>query len=180
MSIAPGTYSLGPQNGRLLIHTARSGAAAKAGHDLVIEVTSWTGALKLDPASGAGEASLTADSTSLRVREGHGGIQALDAGNKDNIRQTIDEEVLRGSAIEFRSTHVESPDGAGELRVSGELELAGATHPISFELTARDGRLSGGASVKQSDWGMKPYTTLFGALRVADEVRVTIDATLEA
>ena len=32
--------------------------------------------------------------------------------------------------------------------------------------------------VKQTEWGMKPYTALFGTLKVADEVRVEIDAGL--
>ena len=49
-------------------------------------------------------------------------------------------------------------------------------HPITVELTAaEDGRLTGTATVKQSDWGMKPYSALFGALKVADEVEVAID-----
>ena len=39
-----------------------------------------------------------------------------------------------------------------------------------------DGMLRGTAVVKQSDWGMKPYSALFGALKVADEVEVAIDA----
>jgi polyisoprenoid-binding protein YceI len=65
--------------------------------------------------------------------------------------------------------------------VTGELELAGASHPIAFDLQlANDGRLTGRASVKQSDWGMKPYSVLFGTLKVADEVQVTIDAQLPA
>jgi hypothetical protein len=34
------------------------------------------------------------------------------------------------------------------------------------------------ARVKQSEWGIKPYTALFGALKVADEVEVTIDGQL--
>ena len=41
MSIEPGTYTLGPENGTLSVHTGRSGAAAKAGHDLLIEVDAW-------------------------------------------------------------------------------------------------------------------------------------------
>ena len=47
-------------------------------------------------------------------------------------------------------------------------------------LTAADGRLTGTATVKQTDWGMKPYTALFGTLKVADEVEVAIDAGLPA
>jgi hypothetical protein len=32
--------------------------------------------------------------------------------------------------------------------------------------------------VKQSAWGMKPYTTLFGTLKVADDVEVSLDGKL--
>ena len=38
--------------------------------------------------------------------------------------------------------------------------------------------MTGAAVVKQTEWGMKPYTALFGTLKVADEVRVEIDAGL--
>jgi hypothetical protein len=53
----------------------------------------------------------------------------------------------------------------------------GETRPIAFDLAVGD-RVTGVAIVKQTDWGMKPYTALFGALKVADEVRVEIDAAL--
>jgi hypothetical protein len=43
---------------------------------------------------------------------------------------------------------------------------------------AGDGSLTGTAVVKQSDWGMKPYSTLFGTLKVVDEVEVAIEALL--
>ena len=41
------------------------------------------------------------------MREGTGGMQALDDDDKKNIEKTIDDEVLEGSAIEFRSRRVE-------------------------------------------------------------------------
>ena len=41
-----------------------------------------------------------------------------------------------------------------------------------------DGTVSAVAVVKQTDFGMKPYSALFGALKVADEVKVTLAATL--
>jgi hypothetical protein len=34
--------------------------------------------------------------------------------------------------------------------------------------------------LKQSDWGIKPYSTLFGALKVVDEVEVALEASLPA
>jgi hypothetical protein len=162
----------GPENATLTVRTKRTGAASKAGHDLLIEVTSWSATLDpdADPAF-----TLTADSRSLRVLEGSGGMQALGDDDKAGIEKTIDEEVLAGTAIEFRSSAVElGTDGAG--RVDGELELAGRRRPITIELAAGpDGRLTGAATVRQSDWGMKPYSALFGTLKVADEVEVAIE-----
>ena len=157
----------GPDNATLIVRTKRTGAASKAGHDLLIEVGSWSATLDpdADPAL-----TLTADPRSLRVVEGTGGVQALDDEAKASIAQTIDEEVLAGAPIEFRSTSVD-----GE-RVEGELQLAGERHPIGFELAAaEDGRLAGTATVRQSDWGMKPYSALFGTLKVADEVEVAVE-----
>lgn len=159
--------TFGPENSTLTVKTKRTGAASKAGHDLLLEVTSWSATLDqdADPAL-----TLTADSGSLRVLEGSGGIQALGDDDKAGIEQTIEEEVLMGTPIEFRSTAV---DGR---RLEGELELAGQRHPISFELAGdEDGRLTGSATFKQSDWGMKPYSALFGTLKVADEVEVAFE-----
>jgi polyisoprenoid-binding protein YceI len=179
MSIMRGTYELGPQNAKLIVDTRRSGAAAKAGHDLTMEVTAWNGTLELGESPNDVSVRLHADGSSLRVLEGRGGMQSLDDGDKQNIEQTIDDDVLKSTAIDFRSSAVEADPDGSRLRVRGELEFAGQTNPIGFELAlGDDGHLAGTATVTQSDWGIKPYSALFGALKVADEVAVTIDATL--
>jgi polyisoprenoid-binding protein YceI len=178
MSIEPGTYGLGPESGSLSVRTGRRGAIAKAGHDLLIEVGAWGATVQLAADPGQSVLELTADSRSMRVVDGSGGMKALDEDDKSGIAQTIEEEVLKGTAIVFRSTSVTAP-GDGQLRVRGDLELAGGINPVEFDLrVADDGRLTGSALVKQSAWGMKPYTALFGTLKVADQVEVSIDAQL--
>jgi YceI-like protein len=164
----------GPDNARLTVSTKRTGAASKAGHDLRIEVGSWSATLDpdADPAL-----TLTADSRSLRVLEGTGGIQALDDDDRAGISQTIDEEVLKGTPIEFKSTRVESDRGGNTVEVEGELDLFGSTHPVTFKLNVGfNGKMAGSAHVKQSDWGLTPYTALFGTLKVDDDVEVEIRA----
>jgi polyisoprenoid-binding protein YceI len=89
--------------------------------------------------------------------------------------------VLKGGAIEFRSTAAVAGAEPGQLRVQGELELGGANRPVEFELLLTDaGHLTGEATITQSEWGIKPYSTLFGALKVADEVKVTVEGDLPA
>jgi hypothetical protein len=168
----PGTYTFGPGTGTLTVRTGRGGAAAKAGHDLLLEVTRWRGTLTVGAQPAA---ELEADARSLRVREATGGMTSLDDDDRAGIQQTIDDEVLKGAPIAFRSSRVE-PRG-GVLQVSGDLELAGVRRPIAFALdVGDDGRIAGAARVKQTDWRIKPFSALFGTLKVADVVEVAIDA----
>jgi len=160
-------HRLGPENATLTVHTRRGGAAAKAGHDLELRVTSWQA--ELDET----RAELTADATSLRVVKGTGGMQALGDEDKANIQQTIDDDVLRRQDIAFRSTRV---DGS---RVEGDLTLGGQTQPIAFELErGQDGHVRATATVTQTRWGMKPFSALFGTLKVLDDVEVVLDGRL--
>jgi hypothetical protein len=167
------SQEFGPDNATLTVRTSRTGAAAKAGHDLLIEVTSWSATFDM---AAEPQLALSADPRSLRVREGTGGMQSLDDDDRAGIEQTIDEEVLRGTPIEFRSTCVGEGADGGPVSVEGELELAGQRRPLSFELAAgEDGRLTATATVTQSEWGMKPYSALFGTLKVADDVEVEVE-----
>ena len=179
MTLEPGTYALGPGSGVLSIRTTRQGAAAKAGHDLQIEVGSWEAELTLGDAPEQAAMTLVADSRSLRVIDGTGGIKSLTGDDKENIQQTINDEVLRGCAIEFRSSEVRPGAAGAGLSVQGQLDLNGKQAPVTFDLAVGDdGRLTASTIVKQTGFGMKPYSALFGALKVADEVTIAIDAKL--
>jgi polyisoprenoid-binding protein YceI len=148
-----------------------------AGHNLLFHVTSWEAVLVVgdDPANAVIE--ISADGGSLRVEEGSGGVQALSDAQKTEIEQTVDNDVLKGELISFESKSVHA-DG-DSLRVEGDLTLHGTTRPLSFGVAMTgEGTLGATAVIKQSDWGMKPYSTLFGALKVADDVTVELDAAL--
>jgi polyisoprenoid-binding protein YceI len=179
MSLPSGEHHLGPDNAKLSVRTARVGAAAKAGHDLLIEVTSWSATLVLDDDPEKTSIELVADATSLRVIEGTGGLQALGDEDTANIQQTIDDEVLKREETRFRSTRVQAGGDGGRFRVEGELTIVGTTSPIAFELAIGDDRaLSATAVVTQTAWGMKPYSALFGALKVHDDVEVSVQGHL--
>jgi hypothetical protein len=145
----------------------------------VIEVTSWSATLDVADELARSSLELEADATSMKVREGTGGVMELGDADRREIEQNIDDEVLGRHPIEFRSNSVE---GDGErLRVRGDLTLAGRGQPVEFDLrVGPDGAIAGSARLKQSDWGIKPYTALFGALKVADEVEVEVEGRARA
>jgi polyisoprenoid-binding protein YceI len=71
--------------------------------------------------------------------------------------------------------------GPGRLSVRGDLTLGGVARPASFELVVgEDGTVAGTAELVQSDWGIKPYRGLMGALKVRDSLEVVFDGRLPA
>jgi polyisoprenoid-binding protein YceI len=177
VAVRVGSHSVGSDHGTLQVRTYREGVAQKVGHDLVIDVGQWEATAEFREDGTLSAVQLEADPRSLHVREGLHGLKPLTDKDRGDIRKTIDEKILRGRPIVFRSTSVELGDGA--LTVSGELELAGARRPASFDLTAEaGGRVHGTLPVTQSEWGIKPYRGMMGALKVRDSVEVALDVSL--
>jgi polyisoprenoid-binding protein YceI len=178
MALPAGTHSLGPDNASLQVRTYREGVAAKAGHDLIIEVTRWDATVAIAGESAGSTIELNADPHSLEIREGLRGVKPLTDKDRVEIRKNIDEKILRSHPIEFRSTGVRRADG-GRLTVDGDLTMAGSTRPVTAELSVDDGGgVSGTIPLTQSAWGIKPYRGLMGALKVRDEIEIVIAANL--
>ncbi|MGC9542515.1 YceI family protein [Streptomyces sp. UG1] len=179
MTLTDGTYRLGPSTGRLLIRTGRAGLGRRAGHDLTIEATRWSGEAIVavrDPDRSS--VSVTVETGSLEVREGAGGLKALTDTDRAEIKRTLADKALLHIAehptITFRSTGITGTPQSFEI--TGELTIKGQTHWVTVQGKGSDaGPLRGWATVTQSTWGIKPYTAFLGALRLADDVRVEFE-----
>jgi polyisoprenoid-binding protein YceI len=177
MSLGAGVHTVGPDNGTLQVRTYREGIGQAVGHDLVIDVGQWRATVQAAEDGTIASVELEADPRSLQVREGLRGVKPLTDKDRGEIRKNIDEKILRGQPIVFRSTGAES--SPGKLIVRGELSMAGTSRPASFELaTTGDRQVSGTLPVTQSEWGIKPYRGLMGALKVRDTVEIVIDVQL--
>ncbi|MET7329224.1 YceI family protein [Nonomuraea sp. NPDC005650] len=180
MSITAGSYTFGPDSGRIFIHTTRTGLGAKAGHDLTIEVTRWHGDATIDAASPAGSSvTVEVDAGSLEVRTGTGGVKPLTDSDREEIGRIIREKILhtdRHPTITFRSSRV---DGTAEsFHIEGDLTIAGTSRLVTVQGLVADDRVRGSAVIVQSRWGIRPYSALFGALKLSDEVEVRLDVGL--
>ena len=180
VGVADGSYRIGPQSGRLLVKTARTGLGAKAGHDLTIEVTRWRGNVIIHPASPASSSvTIQADVDSFEVREGTGGIKPLTDADRADIKNTLRGKILNTAAhpvITFVSSQVSG--AAASFRIDGDLTIAGVTQPVTVEGQLTAGRARGSAVIVQSRWGIRPYSAFLGALRLRDEVEVLFDIDL--
>jgi polyisoprenoid-binding protein YceI len=173
MALATGIHRFGPENASLQVRTYREGVAAKAGHDLVIDVTRWEATVEVADDLRRSSVELHADPRSLEVREGHGGVKPLTDKDRAEIHKTIDAKILGGHPIRFRSSDVRRLDDGG-LAVQGELAMAGSSRPLTVHLTVDGGSVTATIRLTQSDWGIKPFRGLMGALRLRDDVEVVI------
>ena len=85
--------------------------------------------------------------------------------------------------IEFSSTSVQ-PDKSGHWFVSGNLKLHGQSRPITVQVSEPGEEMgaagsrpkvrhySGTASLKQSDYGIKPVRIAGGTVKVKDEIKI--------
>lgn len=180
MSIADGSYPVGPHCGRLLVKTARTGLGSRAGHDLTIEVTQWRGHVVIDSADLANcSVTVEADVGSFEVRQGTGGIKPLTDGDRAEIKATLRNKILdagRHPTIGFSSTRVSG--SADAFRVDGDLTIVAVTRPATVAGQVTGGRVTGSAVVVQSQFGIKPYSAFLGALKLRDEVEVLFEIEL--
>ena len=181
MTAYTGNFRLGPDAGRVVIKTGRAGLAAKAGHDLTLEVTRWSARIEVpaEEIGGVTAAKVTAelDLGSLEVREGTGGVKPLTDGDRGQIKKQM-ESILGGATATFTSSRIIS-SGASGGAIEGTLTLNGKTQPVRLQVTEPgSGRYRGSATVVQSAFGIKPYTGFFGALKLRDEVGVELEVDL--
>lgn len=181
--IAPGNYTFGPNHGSLLLRVDREGVAKSMGHDLVIEAHDWSADIDLTDDLTTSSVTATIQVASLEVREGHGGAKSLSDKDKADIKKNINDKVLNSRkfpTITFASTTVK-PLSGNQTTVTGNLTICGQVRPADLELTvADDGSATGTMRVVQSQWGIKPFSALLGALKVKDEVVIEITTSAPA
>ena len=111
---------------------------------------------------------------------GTGGAKALSDKDRKDIKENIDKKVLKTDKfpdITFQSSRVESK-GADKATVHGDLTIMGTARPASMDITVSGSKATGTMTVRQSDWGIKPFSALMGALKLADQLTLAVEATV--
>jgi hypothetical protein len=192
-----GTYELGPGDGRVLVKTGREGLAARAGHDLTIEITGWSARVTVPDSADGGiaAATLTAelDLGSLAVRTGTGGAKPLSDRDRRDIEGQARKILGNAAQASFASAKIipspsgtessgtessgtESPGTATNGAVEGTLTLRGTSRPLRLQVVSpAPGQFRGSATVRQTDFGITPYSGFFGTLKLKNEITVEFE-----
>ncbi len=164
-------HDIDTQKSTLTSHVGKTGAFSGLGHEHEVRAPIHSG---------------TANTGSHPVGEIHVDARALRVIDKDDsekdraeIQKTmLGPEVLDSEhhqEIVFKSIAAE-PAGQGRWTLQGHLTLHGQTRPVTVHVTLRDGRYTGEAIVKQTDFGIRPPGN--AGVRAKDEVRIEFDLRL--
>ena len=116
----------------------------------------------------------------LIVREGTGGLKPLTDRDRREIGATARKLLStdRNPEAVFSTTGFE-PDAADGGIISGTFTLLGVERPLRLTASKTgEDRYRVTGSVVQSDYGIKPYSGFFGALKVRDAVEIEADIDL--
>jgi polyisoprenoid-binding protein YceI len=179
MAIHMGRHQFGPDNGRITLRTFRDGLVAQAGHDLTIDAARWSAELVVGADKSPERLTATIDMGALVVRTGTGGIKPLSDRDKREIavtaRKTLSAD--RYPVATFTATSFEHGGGGGTI--TGTLALAGQSRPVQLKVTqTTPGMYRATTTIRQTEYGIKPYSAFLGSLKVADAVEVEIDIDL--
>ena len=162
---------------RFEVKTGKAGLFGFAGHAHVVRARGFAGRVVYYPnAPSESRVEIVVPADSLDV------LTPSDTAEIRKVTQAMRTDVLHADAypvISFVSTAV-TPTVDG-FRVQGRLTLAGQTGDVSCDIRAELGtdtlRATGGFSVKQSDYGIRPYRGgPAGTVRVADRVTFSFEA----
>ena len=185
------TYQVDTDTSRIFV---KVGSATRLGHPHGVEARLKSGKLTL---GGDGElvfdmGSFTADTLESRKRAGLEGEKVSDSDAKkvtQNMRGADVLDVTRFPTATFQMTAVKALDGQaagapGMYQLEGSFTLHGTEKKIQLKAKLESAepqgqmKLAGSFTIKQSDYGVKPYSTFGGLVRVADELEINGDLLL--
>jgi len=181
------TYTIAPGESSFWVFVEKAGLLSGLAHDHEIGVKSFTGRVVV-PEAGAGGGSLELDvnAQSLVVLD-----KKPSEEDKKKIYSSMHNEVLESAKypkITFKSASVGDLKQAGgdsySFTLNGDLTLHGVTKriavPVTATITPQQLRATGKYTLRQTDFGIKPYSAAGGTVKVKNEVVVHFDIVAKA
>lgn len=180
------TYTIVAGESSFWVFVPKTGLLSGLAHDHEIGVKSFSGKVVV-PEAGAssGSLELNVDATSLTVMD-----KKPSEEDKKKIYNSMHSEVLESAKhpkITFKSVSISNLKQTGDgysLTLNGDLTLHGVTKrialPVSATITQQQLRATGKYTLRQTDFGIKPYSAAGGTIKVKDEIVVNFNIVAKA
>ncbi|HEY6306564.1 MAG TPA: YceI family protein [Candidatus Angelobacter sp.] len=152
----------------ITVHVHKAGLFSGFAHDHVIAAPIASG-------------TLDAKAMTIQITVAAKQMKVADPDVSDKDRAEIQSTMLgpkvldpdKYPEIRFQSSNVQK---AGDhYRVTGKLELHGASRELSFDVSGGPDHYQGKTKLKQTDFGMEPISLGGGTIKVKDELEIEID-----
>ena len=181
------TYTIAPAESSFWVFVAKAGLLSGFAHDHNIGVKTFGGKVTI-PQAGAAGGSLTLDveAKSLTVLDTKPSEE-----DRKKIAAAMHSEVLESEKhprIAFKSTGVKdlksTGDNAYTFTLEGDLTLHGVTKriaiPVALTVTPQMLRATGKYTLRQNEFGIKPYSAVGGTVKVKNDVIVNFNIVAKA
>jgi polyisoprenoid-binding protein YceI len=181
------TYNIVPTESSVWIFVGKAGLLSSLGHAHEVGVPSVTGQVVVpEGEASGGSLALNVDATSLTVLD-----KNVSAKDRTEIFKAMHNEVLESAQyqkITFISVTVSDMQQTGtghySFTLHGDLTLHGVTKriavPVTATVTPSQLRATGTYTLKQTDYGIKPYAVAGGTIKVQNDVVVNFNLVAQA
>jgi polyisoprenoid-binding protein YceI len=181
------SYRIDPAQSHVTIRVSRTGSLARLGHDHLVVGRQLQGWVAMPADGRKGQADLVLGLTELEVddaeaRRTAGMEGTLNPADVAGTRTNMLGPVLEAEQYPWVLVHAEPLLSAGALLLAVDIRLHGQQQrleiPVRLQQDAAGLSIRGGFSLRQSDFGITPYSVMGGALRVED--RIDLQFSLQA
>ena len=182
-------YAVDPAASKVRIYAFRAGAAARLGHNHVLSASRFEGYVSVPSGQAADAgfelrvplAGLTVDDADARRETGGSFTGERPAGDIEGTRKNMlgerGFEAERFPFVRLRSTSIEGDWPVLIAQVEVTLHGVTRTQPVMLlvERSASKLKVSGTLVLRQSDFGVSPFSALGGLLKVQDAVAIAFE-----
>jgi hypothetical protein len=167
ISLAGQDKAIDIKRSTITVHVGKAGLFSAGGHEHWVNAPISSGLMNdSDPP----HVEFRVDASRMEVKPD----PKVDAKAQAEIQRDMQEMTLESARypeIAFRSSRVER-QADGQWKVEGMLTLHGIKKPVAVTVRRTQDSYDGHASVKQTDFGIKPITVAGGLVKVKNEVEI--------
>ena len=171
-------YSIVDAQSQLTITLIQEGILRKVHPTHHVGVKSFSGRIQLPADENKASAELDAEAKSFVNID-----KSMSDFERSGFHKVLHEEVLASAkhpTIKFRSVSITNVQKSGDNRsftLNGDLTLRGVTKrvafPVKVTIHGNQLRATGEEHIKQTDFGITPYSGGFGTIKIGDQLKVS-------